>query len=788
MKKKFVLKSFKFILPMTYASSATSSGPPPQPFIPTVSFGHMRLIDVADPIYPQDAVTLNFFEVAVNKATDSLLNTLSSEVSAISQRLDNITPHAIDALSLYGDVMLGNINMNGIATVTGLTNPTSPGDAVSFAFAEANYLPKQEGLKDLDMGGNRTITGLENPVEAGDAVNYQTLKDCISNISAASLNLLPISGGTLYGNLNMNCLYTITGLPNPTTPTDAVSLGYLNSYYLPITGGTLTGNINLQGLYTVSGIPQPTKDSDAVNLATLKSTIRMVTPLSIQALPLSGGTMTGNLDMGGIATITGLENPIQPDEAVNLGTLTSMISPFLSKNGGLLSGNLNFNSQYTVTGITDPIHPGDAVNFSTFKTTETACKELSSQIFPITGGTMSGHINMGKMGSANGYSIIGLSDPTSNSEVVPLSYVQSYYLPLTGGFITGSLSLSSNLSVLGNSIFAGPTEIRSSLYFSSVNNNDFVDFGALVTPTGITGGITVTGLKNPINPSDPVNLSYLDTNYLSLNGGSINGDLHINGDLFVQGNTLFTGDVILQGHATFTANNGPLAINFGNTDTNHGAILTGIGSPTNLSDAINLAFLNKSLSSYIPLSGGTLEGNLDMNNHRITNLADPVESHDAVNLHYLQTQGILQAYFIKLPSQADSSTWLPMQFLSWKNSQDTFLQSQHASSYFTINSADTTQILLPKKALYSITSNILLEDVPTTIGRISLYGNNTFSQIPIASISPGSISHNYSLSSHWIATSDTSSSSDYISLHLDGSTSVNISSHYWAFMATNIPM
>lgn len=55
-------------------------------------------------------------------------------------------------------------------------------------------------------------------------------------------------------------------------------------------------------------------------------------------LNLSGGTMSGNINMNSVATVTGLQNPLNPGDAVNLDTLTGYLTTSLST-GKIFIGN-----------------------------------------------------------------------------------------------------------------------------------------------------------------------------------------------------------------------------------------------------------------------------------------------------------------------------------------------------------------------------------------------------------------------------------------------------------------
>ena len=87
------------------------------------------------------------------------------------------------------------------------------------------------------------------------------------------------SGGTMIGNIKMTQGATVTGLPNPTGDTDAVSKAYLIAQfatrlagYLSVSGGTMTGAINMNSKKIIS-LPVPSASKDAATKEYVDQTI-----------------------------------------------------------------------------------------------------------------------------------------------------------------------------------------------------------------------------------------------------------------------------------------------------------------------------------------------------------------------------------------------------------------------------------------------------------------------------------------------------------------------------------
>lgn len=99
---------------------------------------------------------------------------------------------------------------------------------------------------------------------------------------------------------------------------DAAAVGAKIKTLLPKAGGTMTGNIAMGGK-KVTGLGTPTADSDAATKAyadDIKTIATEGKTLATDALPRAGGTMQGNLEMNGYA-IKGLPDPVNQHDAAN---------------------------------------------------------------------------------------------------------------------------------------------------------------------------------------------------------------------------------------------------------------------------------------------------------------------------------------------------------------------------------------------------------------------------------------------------------------------------------------
>ena len=198
-----------------------------------------------------------------------------------------------------GTVLANNITASGgqftgnlVGAVSGNVSGTLSGNVVSLSgastFLDVNVL----GNLNMVSGTSATVTGLSTPVNATDAATKEYVDTSVSNLvdsapgTLDTLNELaaalgddanfantvttsiatkvPLDGtGTMTGSLDLGT-NKILNVVDPTGSQDAATKAYADTK-LALTGGTLTGSIDMSGSYKVTNLATPSANGDATN-------------------------------------------------------------------------------------------------------------------------------------------------------------------------------------------------------------------------------------------------------------------------------------------------------------------------------------------------------------------------------------------------------------------------------------------------------------------------------------------------------------------------------------------
>ena len=586
----------------------------------SLDLGQNKITNLKSPKNPQDGVPFGFLKTYLNQSF--------SQYIPLAGNPEN-TP------------ITGNLIFNQKSTVTQFSSPINPLDAVNLltlSNTANNYLNTSGGTLsgNIDMNSH-TITNVPNPTQPTELVNVGT---CLSSFNSFNENYIPLSGNStdkpITGNFIFNQQTTITGLANPKELTDAVNLQTLNSKsndYLPLSGGTLKGNITLEGSGKITQVADASEPQDAVNLQTLNAQ-------TDKYLHLTGGTLEGNINLTGSAKVTQVADPYDPQDAVNLKTLNNSVININNnyipltgtKTGFPITGNLIFDGIHTVKNLPNPIQDSDIVNLKTLNTT-------SDKYFPLDGSQpLQGPLNLSNNKITN---LAASSTPTDAVNLGELNTESSKYLPLSGGTMTGDINCSNNIITGVGSPISEEDAINLSYLqqnLKSILKESYIPITGTITNEPITGNLifdskhTLTGLNNPKNNTDIVNLQTLNSTsdkYLPLTGGIMTGDINANSQAISSSaspsdpqdavnlkslnqilSSSFQDYVLLSG----TVSNSPITGNL-IFDSKH--TLTGLNNPKNNTDIVNLQTLNSTSDKYLPLTGGTMTGDINANSQNI---------------------------------------------------------------------------------------------------------------------------------------------------------------------------
>ena len=344
----------------------------------------------------------------------------------------------------------------------------------------------------IDMGSQK-ITNIGNPTENTDAANkifvdtaFQTLE---SEMGTTLAGYLQLKGGTMSGVLSMGGHY-IQNIETPQTDDEAANKGYVDGQveglqssinsslgdYLLLSGGTLTGDLILNG--------DPVMPMQA-------STKGYVDRLYGGTLPLSGGTLTGPLVLSG--------NPTQSNQAANKQYVDDTLADAV---GGITGFEVDSNngSGYADYEALTSAHPtGEIGTFYLVVNPDSSAPNAFDEYF-WTGTAYE---------KAGGFGDVDTSDLATKAELAG-------YLPLSGGTLTGDLTLPRNIKlnfINGTSSIQYTSnwlEIKTYIQGESIILTG-TDYVYQFNSSGLSlNSKKITGLATPTEDTDAANKAYVD--------------------------------------------------------------------------------------------------------------------------------------------------------------------------------------------------------------------------------------------------------------------------------------
>ena len=316
------------------------------------------------------------------------ISSINNEISNIKQ---DITTVEGDYVKKAGDTMTGNLTMglNQIVMDTG-------------HIVAGNNKLLFEGYPEIDVDGAK-ISMVADPVDVMDAANKEYVDNAVAGVKPTG-NYLPLTGGTMSGNINM-------GVNNSVRFGEENYALYQNegTGHLVLTGNSNTdivemnniGTLQFGNKTTIQNVNTPKNNGDAAPKSYVDGQIAVakndVQEQMLNYLPLTGGTLTGNVRFGTTASI---------GELVDFGLVAKMDS-----------GNLGIVTQSI-------IHTNDST--STDGVTYTLAN-VDSDIHYTCAGNGVKQMNIGSFEAVKvSSSLLVAEDPTQNMQVATKQYVDQH--------------------------------------------------------------------------------------------------------------------------------------------------------------------------------------------------------------------------------------------------------------------------------------------------------------------------------------------------------------------------
>lgn len=401
--------------------------------------------------------------------------------------------------------------------------------------------------------------------------------------------------------------------------------------FLPLVGGKLSGSLKMPKSHNLILMDPPEEDINLINKGYVDNALEglnFVPPTTpaqqkLNSLPLVGGTMKGTIHSSQTTLLQ--SDPVTSKDALNkayadkaLDSLTIDLGSYEEKyplKGGVVKGNLNANVVVTKPPTTNEQVATKAYvdNISKDILSNISNIELPVNSLTLEGGTMKGDIKVSKLYLEDEPTLaLSLTNKdyvdnlTDTLKVIkePLTKANDKFLQIKGGTLSGPL-ITPSLNIekietvddVVNLKYLSDNELQLTEYLQTKLpsvNNDALNLYAKGKYLPLTGG-TISGtltlplvnVNQPTNDQDLTTKAYVDSNNVDEAIQAFMANNNLNTNLKLEGGTL----------------SGPLTLQE----------LYVRSFPTEPTGIVNKAYLDSVLEEplpYLPLTGGQLEGSL----------------------------------------------------------------------------------------------------------------------------------------------------------------------------------
>jgi len=454
--------------------------------------------------------------------------------------------------------------------------------------------------------------------------------------ATADLKFKDPNNVTFYTGLEFNGNQQIYGLGKPTTSKSALRVTDVKDEYFNISGDTLEGDLDLNEhninnfFNTGCGSNQAVKD--VYNNGTFKCG---AAGGGLPAVLRNNNTVNQNIDANN-NQIENLSAPIDENDAVRLQDVSG---EYVNITGDTLSGNMSFNNQYHITGLKDPVNSQDAATKNYVDNNDDAGtddQDLSVGNDPSDGGSTTINIT-------NGSSATFTDDYEANTDNQNINSFTSNDDTITidlenGGSSSATIADNQTLSTTAD----GGTGTTDQITIDNGNTIEIDDdYAADDQSLSVNNDVSGTDDQITLDNGGSVTIdddyeadtdaqSQCNNDQVLTGGGCVSkydsgddGDTNSNNE--IQNPTVTTND----DEVTVSLDNGGSSDSASITDDNtqlddeqptsnvnmNNYKITNLAAPTNSNDAVR----QTDLGNYLKQNGDTMNGNLDMNTNNITN-------------------------------------------------------------------------------------------------------------------------------------------------------------------------